>query len=100
MNTPIVLLEGDQLEIDFSKIDFDNNRPQFSICPNCSSDVIKLADGCRICGWSENQSKKSDTSDKCSRKKIHPSKNCSRKTTHPSKIRRQKGGAINSKLSC
>ena len=56
MKTPIVLLEGDQLEIDFSEIDFDLDRPRLSICPKCSSDIIRLADGCHICGWSENQS--------------------------------------------
>ena len=56
MNTPIVEYEGDQLEIDFSEIDFDLDRPQFSICPKCSSDLIRLADGCGICGWSESQS--------------------------------------------
>ena len=55
MKTPIVLLEGEQLEIDFSQIGFDLDRPQLSLCPKCSSDIIKLADGCRICGWSENQ---------------------------------------------
>ncbi len=51
----IVEYEGDQLEIDFSQIGFDLDRPQLSICPKCSSDVIKLADGCHICGWTENQ---------------------------------------------
>ncbi|ELS03475.1 hypothetical protein Xen7305DRAFT_00031990 [Xenococcus sp. PCC 7305] len=51
MNTPLVLLEGDQLEIDF-----DLDKPQFSICPQCSSDIIKLADGCDVCGWREKQS--------------------------------------------
>ena len=55
MKTPIVLLKGDQLEIDFDQIGFDLDRPQLSICPQCSSDVIKLADGCPICGWNENQ---------------------------------------------
>ena len=52
----IVEYEGDQLEIDFSEIDLNLDRPQLSICPKCSSDIIRLADGCRICGWSENQS--------------------------------------------
>ncbi|MDJ0902658.1 MAG: hypothetical protein QNJ55_28020 [Xenococcus sp. MO_188.B8] len=51
MNTPIVEYEGNQLEIDF-----DLDRPQLSLCPKCASDIIRLADGCRICGWSENQS--------------------------------------------
>ena len=50
MNTPLVLLEGDQLEIDF-----DLDKPTYSICPQCSGDVIRLADGCDICGWRENQ---------------------------------------------
>jgi hypothetical protein len=50
MNTPIVEYEGDQLEIDFN---FD--RPEFSICPSCASQIIKLADGCGICGFTENQ---------------------------------------------
>ncbi len=40
------LVEGNQLEIDF-------DRPQFSICPSCASQVIKLADGCGVCGWSD-----------------------------------------------
>ena len=53
----IVEYEGDQLEIDFSEIDFDPDRPQLSLCPKCSSDIIKLADGCHICGWSENESR-------------------------------------------
>ena len=50
MNTPLVLLEGEQLEIDF-----DLDRPQYSICPQCDSKVIRLADGCDVCGWSEVQ---------------------------------------------
>ena len=32
------------------------DRPQLSICPQCDSKVIRLADGCPICGWRENQS--------------------------------------------
>ncbi len=55
MKTSIVEYEGDQLEIDFSAIGFDLDRPQLSICPQCSSDIIKLADACPICGWRENQ---------------------------------------------
>ncbi len=55
MKTPIVEYEGDQLEINFSEIDFDLDRPQLSLCPKCASDIIRLADGCGICGWSENQ---------------------------------------------
>ncbi len=62
MNISIVPIEGDQLEIDFSQIDFDLDRPQLSICPKCSSDIIRLADGCRICGWSENQSRSVESS--------------------------------------
>ncbi len=58
----IVEYEGDQLEIDFSEIDFDPDRPQLSLCPKCSSDIIKLADGCHICGWSENQSRSVESS--------------------------------------
>ncbi len=58
----IVEYQGDQLEIDFSEIDFDLDRPQLSICPKCSGDIIRLADGCHICGWSENQSKNDDRS--------------------------------------
>ena len=56
MKTPIVEYQGDQLEIDFSEIGFDLDRPQLSLCPKCASDIIRLADGCRICGWSESQS--------------------------------------------
>ena len=26
---------------------------EFSLCPNCSLHIIKLADGCSLCGWSE-----------------------------------------------
>ena len=52
----LVLLEGDQLEIDFDQIGFDPDRPQYSICPQCSAQTIKLSDGCGICGWSEQQS--------------------------------------------
>ena len=37
----IVEFEGDQLEIDFSEIGFDLDRPEFSICPKCSSDIIR-----------------------------------------------------------
>ncbi len=74
-NENSVEYQGDQLEIDFSEIGFDPDRPQFSICPKCSSDIHWLADGCRICGWSENQSK----IDECSSKQSPPSKNCSRK---------------------
>ena len=62
MKTPIVEYQGDQLEIDFSEIGFDLDRPQFSICPKCSSDIIRLAEGCRICGWSENQSRSVESS--------------------------------------
>ncbi len=51
----IVEYQGDQLEIDFSEIGFDPDRPQLSLCPKCSGDIIRLADGCHICGWSENQ---------------------------------------------
>ena len=56
MKTPIILLEGEQLEIDFDQIGFDLDRPQLSLCPQCSSDIIKLANGCLICGWREKQS--------------------------------------------
>ena len=48
MNTPII--EGDQLEIDFNL-----DRPEFSICPSCAAQVIKLADGCGVCGWSQDE---------------------------------------------
>ena len=51
MKTPVVGYQGKQLEIDF-----DLDRPKSSICPKCASDIIRLADGCHICGWSENQS--------------------------------------------
>ncbi len=50
MKTPIVGYQGKQLTLDFNL-----DRTQLSICPKCSSDIIRLADGCRICGWSENQ---------------------------------------------
>ena len=51
MNTS-TLYQVEQLTLDLDDLD----RPQLSICPQCSSDVIRLADGCQICGWSENQS--------------------------------------------
>ncbi len=35
----IVEYEGDQLEIDFSEIGFDPDRPQLSLCPKCVSDL-------------------------------------------------------------
>ena len=50
MKTSLVGYQVEQLEINFNL-----DRPQFSICPKCSSDIIKLADGCHICGWRENQ---------------------------------------------
>ncbi len=62
MNISIVEYEGDQLEIDFAEIDLNLDRPQLSICPKCSGDIIKLADGCHICGWSENQSRSVESS--------------------------------------
>ncbi len=49
MNISIVEYEGEQLTLDL-------DQPQLSLCPKCASDIIKLADGCHICGWSENQS--------------------------------------------
>ncbi len=58
MKTPIVEIieyEGDQLKIDFSEIDFDLDRPTFSICPKCAVQVIQLSEGCSACGWNESQ---------------------------------------------
>ncbi len=52
MNTPIVEYEGDQLEIDFNL-----DRPEFSICPSCAGQVIKLSEGCGVYGWSEEDKK-------------------------------------------
>ncbi len=60
MNTPIVEYEGDQLEIDF-----DVDRPEFSICPSCAAQVIKIADGCGVCGWSDGNSGNSPLSIPC-----------------------------------
>ncbi len=57
MKTPIVGYQGKQLTLDFNL-----DRTQLSICPKCSSDIIRLADGCRICGWSENQSRSVESS--------------------------------------
>ena len=34
-------------------LNLDLDSPEFSICPRCEAQVIKLADGCGICGWSE-----------------------------------------------
>ena len=52
MKTPIVEYQGKQLTLDFDDLD----RPQLSICPQCDSKVIRLTDGCDVCGWRENQS--------------------------------------------
>lgn len=57
MNTPITEYEGDQLEIDFNL-----DRPEFSICPSCASQIIKLANGCGVCGWIESGSIDDDKS--------------------------------------
>ena len=57
MKTPIVGYQGKQLTLDFNL-----DRPQLSICPKCSSDIIRLAEGCHICGWSENQSRSVESS--------------------------------------
>ena len=46
----IVEYEGDQISIDF-----DLDRPQFSICPKCAAQVIQLSKGCSACGWNESQ---------------------------------------------
>ncbi len=56
----LVLLQGDQLSIDFDEIGFDPDRPQYSICPQCSAQTIKLSDGCGICGWSEDEKLQGD----------------------------------------
>ena len=55
MNTSIVEYEGEQLTLDL-------DLPHLSLCPKCSSDIIRLADGCHICGWSENQSRSVESS--------------------------------------
>lgn len=51
MSTSIVEYEGKQLEIDF-----DMNCHELLICPNCANQVVKLADGCDVCGSIEQQS--------------------------------------------
>ena len=61
MNTSLVGYQGKQLTLNFDDLD----RPQLSLCPKCSSDIIKLADGCPICGWSEKQSVKPSFSISC-----------------------------------
>ncbi len=60
MKTPLVLLEGDQLSIDFSEIGFDPDSPQYSICPSCAAQTIKLSDGCGVCGWSQDEKLQGD----------------------------------------
>jgi len=45
LNTPIVEYEGEQLTLNL-------DVPEFSICPNCAGEIINLADGCSLCGWS------------------------------------------------
>ena len=52
INIKIIEYEGDQLEIDLNL-----DRPQFSICPKCSAQVIQLSEGCTACGWLEAQPK-------------------------------------------
>ncbi|MGK7897394.1 MAG: hypothetical protein AB4372_28185 [Xenococcus sp. (in: cyanobacteria)] len=51
----LILLQGDQLSIDFSEIGFDPDTPQYSICPKCSAQIIKLSSGCGVCGWSQDE---------------------------------------------
>ena len=57
----IVEFEGDQLEIDFSEIGFDLDRPQLSLCPKCDSEIIQLSNSCAVCGWSVNDPPKRKT---------------------------------------
>ena len=58
----IIEYEGDQIEIDLNSLvadgesTFNLDRPQFSICPKCSAQVIKLSEGCGACGWDESVS--------------------------------------------
>ncbi len=58
----IIEYEGDQIEIDLNSLVADGestlnlDRPQFSICPKCSAQVIKLSEGCGACGWDESVS--------------------------------------------
>ncbi len=52
INITITEFEGDQLEINLNL-----DRPQFSICPKCSAQVIQLSEGCTACGWLEVQPK-------------------------------------------
>ena len=56
----LVLLQGDQLDIDFSAIGFDLDKPQYSICPSCAAQTIKLSDGCGVCGWSQDKKLQGD----------------------------------------
>ena len=57
MNTSTVY-EVEQLTLNLDALD----RTQLSICPKCASDIIRLAEGCRICGWSENESRSVESS--------------------------------------
>ena len=54
------LLQGDQLDIDFSEIGFDLDKPQYSICPKCSAQIIQLSSGCKGCGWSQDEKLQGD----------------------------------------
>ena len=46
MNTPTIKYQ-------VLKLDTHLDCAEFSLCPNCSSNIIRLADGCSICGWCE-----------------------------------------------
>ena len=61
--TELILLEGDQLEIDLSKIGFELDKSSRSLCPKCSGQIIELSSGCKACGW---QQEEKLLGDKCS----------------------------------
>ena len=56
----LILLEGDQLEFDLSKIGFDLDKPSHSLCPECSCQIIELSSGCKACGWSQDKKLQGD----------------------------------------
>lgn len=48
--------------IDSSSLDY----AEYSLCPACSLRIIKLVDGCSVCGWSEEDKKLLGGLNKCS----------------------------------
>ncbi|HHP7231912.1 MAG TPA: hypothetical protein ACFCUY_13770 [Xenococcaceae cyanobacterium] len=70
MNAPTLTYEViDNLSLDCA---------EFSLCPKCSSKVIRLADDCSVCGWSD-RDKLQGRNKNCSSKSFSTLNNCSSK---------------------